>query len=272
MNSPRRLLPALCALLLAGSAAAQVGAGGYVQDEAGLFGLAAVQDADQRLATLREKTHVAFWIRTVKQLPDALVKALDEKGGRSQALAFKQFALEQAQKEGRDGIYALISTAPKHKLAVVVVTSPEVEKLFREPEQIRRIFATSRLDTNPDAPLKEAVDKVEYLLFTRSDETTIGWPLIGAIACGLIGVWLLLGLIRMKLTQPQPGGEPETPQRRNSLMGGMLGGLFGAVAGHWIYDTLFDRDKADRPPETPAQEEAALDQPIEAEAPADEPR
>ncbi len=255
MNLPRSLLPALLALILAGTVQAQP-AGGYIQDDAGLFSPAAVFEADQKIAHLRDTTHVAFWIRTMKVLPDDLIKELSGHSLKGQARAFKRFALEQAESEGRQGIYLLISDAPKHRLTMVVVTPESLSRLFTntDADVLRRIFASSHLKDTPDQILAEGVEKVQYLLVVRSESTTVGWALIGAVGCGLLGLWLLFSVIRFRVPSSTPSGEAETLRRRNNLMGGMLGGMFGTVAGHWIYDALFGNDRDQVQPQTSSPE------------------
>ena len=51
---------------------------------------------------------------------------------------------------------------------------------------------------------------------------------------GALGLWGVLGLVRLRLRTAAP---PEA--RSPALFAALLGGLFGSAAGHWIYDTLF---------------------------------
>lgn len=246
---PKFLVPAFLALILIGTASAQP-AGGYIQDEAGLFSSNAVVEADLKIDTLYDKTHVALWVRTLKKLPESVEASLRGKSSKVQAQHFKSFALELAEKEGRTGIYVLISDDPHQRHSVVVLHPQEVGDLISmaDVNALRLLFSSRRLQkqSTADLTLAEGVEKVQYLLYTRSTETNISWPLIGAVACGLLGLWLLLGLLRMRVARQtlSPG---DTIARRNNFVGGLLGGMFGGVAGHWIYDTLFNRGTPQAP-------------------------
>ncbi len=60
------------------------------------------------------------------------------------------------------------------------------------------------------------------------------WLGVGAVMAGALGLWGVLGLVRLRL---RTGAPPEA--RSPALFAALLGGLFGSAAGHWIYDTLF---------------------------------
>jgi hypothetical protein len=267
MYALSRLLPALLALLLLAGAASAVPVGNYVQDDAEMFGATAVQEANARISELQEKTHMAVWVRTLKEVPaDVLQAQLKLKGTNREVLAFQGFAEELAKKEDRKGVIILISNDQRYQRAVVVVYPKELDSQFREYdcEQVRRILASRQFAKQPNKTLLDAIEKVQYQVLNRSEATTISWPLIGAVIAALLGLWLLLGILRSRLAQGDNGNNNDPQARKNSQVAGLLGGMFGAVAGHWIYDALFDHKKEQQQPPaevTPGQN--PLDEKIE---------
>ena len=65
------------------------------------------------------------------------------------------------------------------------------------------------------------------------------WLQVSGVIVGVLGLWGVLGAgARMRLQAGLPAAGPPEP-RRLALFSGLLGGMFGTAAGHWIYDTLF---------------------------------
>jgi hypothetical protein len=181
---------------------------------------------------------------------------------------FADVAEERAQTESIRGIFVYIckTRTPQHQMAAVVVWPEEYLNKFssRNCEQLRRLFA-SELYKHPDETLQKAVDRVREKVKTRaadaeSDSFWSGWGMWAAIVGGLVGVWLLLGLIRMGIAADRSGivGTATEPAHRARFVPGLLGGMFGSVAGHWLYDRLFH---------APAKPKPAPDEPLSRQNP-----
>jgi hypothetical protein len=91
------------------------------------------------------------------------------------------------------------------------------------------------------------------------------WLAVGGVMAGALALWGVLGVVRLRLQTKTPPAE-SADSRQLSLQNGMLGGMFGSVAGHWIYDTLFIAASGSSPLQTtspavrgPAANEAAND-------------
>jgi hypothetical protein len=259
-----RLSPAILALLILAGPALAATDGDYVHDGANLFDAGTIVKANEQIAELQEKTHIAVWVRTLSKLPEDKVQAWSKMPVKQQAVSFQAFAAKEAQEAGLHGIILLISNDPSFRKAIVAVNPKDLEVRFTDfdCEQVRRVLASSPSGTKPNEILLDAIEKVRSTVMNRSEATSISWPLIGAIIAGLVGLWLLLGVIRMRLMQSRTDHAGETQGRKNSLVSGLLGGMFGAVAGHWIYDTLFDHKKP-TPPAEVAPGKNPLDDQIE---------
>lgn len=264
MNAlPRLLTGSLALLLLAGAAPAML-LGDYILDEAGLYDPKAILEANEKIEELREKTQIGIWIGTWKKVPDDLAKPLfAAQTTRDQFVLFKNYAVDRATRANQHGVLILISNDPAYK-GVVVTTDgklPEVRFTENDCGEVRRILVSRQAVTKPNQTLFEAIEKVRTIVLNRSTATSISWPLIGSVILSLIGLWLLLGVIRSRLLAGRAEAT-DSRGRRNSQVAGLLGGMFGAVAGHWIYDSLFDNRKEHQATPTPAGQNP-MDDPLE---------
>ena len=101
----------------------------------------------------------------------------------------------------------------------------------------RLVWFTRGQDTaKNDKILWNAVEQVrENLAYNL--RPPFPWLPVGGVFLGVLGLWGVLGLVRQRLQGAAVVGAPEPG--RLILYGGLLGGMFGTVAGHWIYDSLF---------------------------------
>jgi uncharacterized protein len=213
-----------------------------VQDEAELFKLETVEKAQGQIREIRETLHLDLFVETVKSVPEKDRKRVRNMYSYQVTRYFAAWAKERAATAGVDGVYILICTEPRN---VQVVVWPESrDKCFprKDREQLRAQLAT-QLRNNPDRALLDAVDQVGAALRANhpteppadSSSPWNGW-LIGGIIVGMLIAWIALGMFRATKAEPaaeQGGGQPA------GFMPGLLGGMFGAVAGYWVYDRLF---------------------------------
>jgi hypothetical protein len=265
MNAlPRRVFALLALLLLAGAARAAV-LGDYIYDEAGLYDPRAMLEANEKIEELRDKTQIGIWITTLKKLPDEVAKPLREaRNTREKVAIFKYFVIDRATKADQHGVLILVSNDPSFK-GVIVTTDgklPEVRFSEQDCEEVRRILISRQAAAKPNQTLLEAVEKVRTIVLNRSAATSVSWPLIGSVILGLVGLWLLLGVIRSRLLAGR-AESVDSRGRRNSQVAGLLGGMFGAVAGHWIYDSLFDNRKEHQPAVPTPAGQNPMDDPLE---------
>jgi hypothetical protein len=209
-----------------------------VRDEAGLFGKDAVAKAEEQIRDLQKRFDLQLVIETVEAVPQADQKRIKGLWHRKeQAAYFKAWAREKAEAAKVDGVYVLICNEPQH---VQVIAWPERrEEVFDKDacDEAYRAFTTSR--TGTDAALLALVAKVREKLEDRQKPTLSNfWKAVLVFSGGVVAVWLVLGLVRWRLNATRPAAAEEGP-REGRLLPGLLGGMFGAVAGYWIYDKLF---------------------------------
>jgi hypothetical protein len=120
------------------------------------------------------------------------------------------------------------------------------------------------LRREPDRALLHAVSEVRAAIQARQPvevpSTSSAWAVGGVIVAFLL-CWVILGIWRAKLAA-RDGAVSGAAAGGVTFKPGLLGGMFGAVAGHWIYDRLFHGGprEAAPPPEEPKPAAAAGDE------------
>jgi uncharacterized protein len=174
---------------------------------------------------------------------------------------FAERAMERAKGQRVNGIYVLICRDPAH--LVVEVGNETRQKAFtlEDRHRLEELMLTRFRAKEYDKGLEEAVDLVQTTLrhnlgtehtpqpghtehtpqpgHTSQPEHQQGggefnwvkWLLIGGAV--LLGVWLLIGLLR------GIGGGMGGMGGGGGFFPSLLGGLFGAAAGMWLYDSFF---------------------------------
>lgn len=259
---------------LASKSGAEIPGSARITDEAALFSNDAKHQAEQRMANARFDRGLHFHVDTYKALP-ADVKARYDAAGPDKARFMKDWAKTVATGDRAKGPYVLICQKPGW--TVVLIDEETVNRGFGKGEEdhIKSLFdnamkaAGAKENANAprdevvrirDAALLQATDyviadlrgtKVIHTDGTPTKETKAatapekkgmsigGWICLGI--CVLLAIWLVVGIIRA-LTAPSYGGG----YGGGGYGGGggfgfgtaLLGGMFGAMAGMWLYNSM----------------------------------
>jgi uncharacterized protein len=241
MRIPRRYywVPVLAGLFLAANPAGVAAA--EVKDDAGFFSPDAVRKANQQLEEIKRRYDRSLVIETFKTVPEG--KADKLAGAQDRRRVYDEWAKERARARDAD-IYALITREPSH---VEVVARTRLQKQFSDQERGRLAdLLVKHFDTKHyDQGLSEAVRFVQTALADstapaksqarenagaaadRQHGSNWSW-VIWLLLIGL-GAFLLIGLFRAMSGGFGGGG----------FLTSLLGGLFGAAAGMWLYNTFF---------------------------------
>lgn len=230
-------------LLAAGSLSA------LVEDRAQLFSKAAAQTADKKLGEVKTSTGKEVLVLTTPDL-----------GGQT----ISQFIRKEAMDRKLNGVIIVISVNPRQ---LEVVPGRKTALVFNrdKAQQTMKIFQQN-LRKNPDKALGEAVQLI-YETFKNAPAAMLvadshqiqpaapatepssggGWLKWLIIAVVVFGVIRLIGfLLSRNQAAAAPGSATAAPGAfGGGFMSSLLGGLFGAMAGHWLYDKFFS-DHEDR--------------------------
>lgn len=226
----------IAALMLTGTLYAAV------EDGATLFSAKAITSADKKLADIRQSTGKEIIILTTNDL-----------GGKS----ISEFTRNTASTRKLNGMIVVISTKPR---MLEVVPGRKTSMAFnREKVQKTLEIFKQNLRKNPDGALAEAV-QFFYDTFKNASSALIvpdshqapmraressgsgsfGW-LKWVFIIG--GVLLIVRLISYFMNRNANPATPGTPGAAGFGGGGffpsLMGGIFGAMAGSWLYDRFF---------------------------------
>ncbi len=252
-------------LMLSSSASAQV------SDQRKLFSERAVQDANAVIGNIARNYKKQLVIET-RLAPSEVKDAPKDKVGAAMA----NWTKTEFKRRNIDGVYVVITSSPD-RFYVFVGDNTRTSGFVKEEDRLRIEKTLADLLPKP-AKHDEALGSITQIVNSAMAQRPIGnqkgAPKAGAgaapvgagnaaedegmslgmmIAIGigiLLAVWIVFAIIRA-LTAPRmqpgmggPGGQPGYGGYGGGGGGGgfmtsMLGGLFGAAAGMWMYNSFF---------------------------------
>jgi len=234
-----------------------------VQDGAGLFSKEAIRAANEEIAVIKNQYH-----------KDVMVETVDSVKGVTGDDAWKKWALDRVTNYRVEGVYMAIVKEQKH--VQVEIGEQSLKKGdFRvaDRKELVKILKENMKEGHPDDALRKAVSYAHDALRENTRGKVEAAPPapavaqqnapvqqehhggqaaagilggIGGIIClvivGLLVVWLIFGLIRTFTGGGYYGGG-YGPGYGYGGGGGffpsLLGGMFGAAAGMWMYNHWF---------------------------------
>jgi uncharacterized protein len=250
-----------------------------VRDEGKFFSAEAIQKANDKVKQIARDFKIDLAIETFSGVPANLEPEYRKaEGNDAKARFIRAWAVRRAEQEALHGIYVMIVRDPT-KLEVLVGerTRQRAFTLSDRDELVKKMVPLLRAKKNDEA-LLETVRFVEATLKSHLGHraasgvnapaphaaadgdrnggiSTLGWI---AIAIGIVVLlWIVFGLVRALTGFGRgayggaggPGGSYGPGGNGPGAYGGgfggggfmtsLLGGLFGAAAGHWLYDSFF---------------------------------
>jgi hypothetical protein len=249
-----------------------------VKDEAKFFSASAVEKANGEIAAINRKYRKDLLIETLESPPADQAEKF-AKPGRTRDEFYNAWARERARKARVNGIYVLITKKPGHVEVEVGNETQRRAFTLENRNKLRDILLDGFKKNEHDKGLLEGVRYVDRTISENEGGAAhpkselapvaqrgenhnvpgagggmgMSWIIWAVII--LIGFFILRGLFRA-LTGggarpgygggygPGPGGPGPGPGWGGGGGGGgfltnMVGGIFGAAAGNWLYDSFF---------------------------------
>lgn len=233
-----------------------------VRDEVDLFSLLGRQQATLDAAYVKDHFKKDLRIEALK--PPAVPRGLDVKDPKAVKMFFGKWAGDRYKASGIDGV--LVVLVPEVKQIRVVVGAATLRsglftdqdrqdlqdrmaELLRKDQPDEALTAGTKfvrdamdrhlarkLDADPTAAVFPGDGKKAPVGAAVPADKATPWTTYLLIGLGVLaGLWLLSGLFRGLSSM---GGGPGAGGG-GGFMSGMLGGLFGAMAGMWLYNNVF---------------------------------
>lgn len=253
----RFFLPALAATLLLGTAGAR--AAGGIQDDGAFFSEFAKVNATGTINDVSARLHKDIAVQTFAAVPEDMKATVIHPDKAATNRGFSQWAEQLARTKKVNGVFILLVKQPAH-LQVVVGTDTQRQAftLTDRVTLIQRMLEQLRNKKNDDA----LIDAVNFISTTMSahrngaagpvsskarsfqkEGGSSSWlPTIGIVLLIWVGFSLIRGLFRSMsgggggvgggMGQPGYGGG-------GGFFQNVMGSMFGAAAGMWMYDNFF---------------------------------
>ncbi len=252
MNTLTRhlFLPALAATLLLGTAGTR--AAGGIQDEGALFSDFAKVNATGTIQDVVTKLHKDIAVQTFATVPEDMKAAILQSGKPATNRGFSQWAEQLARAKKVNGVFILLVKQPAH-LQVVVGndTQQQAFTLTDRATLVQRMIEQLRNKKNDEA-LIEGVNFISATMKSHlsaravtfntkvhtSQQGFTSWLPIGIVLLIWVGFSLIRGLFRSLSGGGAVGGMGQ-PYGGGGFFQNMMGSMFGAAAGMWMYDQFF---------------------------------
>lgn len=282
---------ALCLFLAgAGTHAANL-ANLAIRDQAGFFSEAAESTAARTISEIERSQKKDLVIETFAEVPAEVRRGVDLQDKAAVKRLFESWSVQRARELGLNGIYVVMTREPAH-LQVVVgnETQREAFTLADRDALVVRMLDRLRAKKNDEA-LIAGVEFVRDTLRSHAssgartpagarssvnppaqaprqamaEASTRGFSwfslLVPLLLLGLVGL-VVMRLVRALMGRGSVGGTPPPlGGGGGGFMRSMLGGLFGAATGMWLYNMFSGHGSnawgADAPP-TPGGSDGGL--------------
>lgn len=263
---PRFFASAAAALLLVQPGSLRAG-GAAIHDEAGFFSERAKADAGYLVTELQRTMHKDVCVETFAAIPEEFTKGVNLQDKLALNKAVNTWAVQRARSQGVNGVYIVLVKQPAHLQALVGNDTQKRAFTLSDRDQLVNLMLTKLRAKDYDGALREGLGFVASTMRThgagspravsgpvsaRHGEAAAsssggGW-LLPLIIVGVIA-WVIIGIIRSLTNRgsvvsggnAMPGmmGGGGVPGQSGGFMRNMLGGMFGSMAGMWMYDQFF---------------------------------
>lgn len=253
----RRIPMTLAALAMAICAHPLLAEGG-VRDEAKVFSPETVAKANEMIRRMVTEHKKELLVETLAAIPSVEKGGPDLKNNAATKKWIQEYALGRAKSNSVDGVYLLLIQEPrKFQFEIGTKTQQKAFTIANRSEAEKKIIPLLK-DNKMDEALLALVNFVQEK-YTEHHQVAgnrnrgvqpvaaqqgennplLGYLCLGALVLG--GIMLVMGLIRGFSGMGGGGGMggPGYGGGGGGFFSNFLGGMFGAAAGMWMYDSFF---------------------------------
>ncbi len=256
---------ALCAALVA-SVPAQAAGAGFIRDQGEFFSESGKAEASRKIAELERRFKKDVIVETFKEIPSEYKTSAGAKDKAALNSLYSKWALRQARELRVNGIYVLLTRQPAHLQIEVGNSTQNRAFTLRDRDDLATLMLGKLRNKEFDQALLEGLNFVSATMashvaprpayvanrsvmntepaVTTRNSSIWGWAF--PIVICLLVIWAGIAIVRTLLRGVGGGGfSPGFSPGSAGMMGGsggggffrsLLGGVFGAAAGMWLYD------------------------------------
>jgi uncharacterized membrane protein YgcG len=238
-----------------------VGAGTVgVRDNGNFFSDSATEGANRRISEIKTQFKKDLVVETFKTIPEEISQGVDLTDKSARNKMFEQWTVKEAKQQNVNGIYVLLSKEPAHLQIVVGNETQNKAFTLKDRDSLASLMLSKLRKNENDEALSECVKFVATTIashplpstkvsnFTSPSATSsaraskteqgIPWGWIITAIVGLFAMWLIVGVIRSLMGGRGASAGPGMMQGAGGggMFNSLLGGMFGAAAGMWLYD------------------------------------
>jgi len=235
-----------------------------IRDNGAFFSARAKTEALSGIDDIGKRFRKDLVYETYSAIPQDLKQGVDLADKAAMGRFYEEWALKQAKQQRVNGIYILLVKEPPHLQILVGNDTQKRAFSLKDRDELRSLMLPKLHNKQYDEALLESVRFVSATLLAHAP-TRGRTPVVGhrseapsssnnwLIKALLIGgaVWLVLRIVRAVAGGGGNGGgysgtamTPGVGGGGGGFMSNMLGGMFGAAAGMWIYDQFSGRSSS----------------------------
>jgi len=251
----RAFLGLLAGILLDAHVCSAAGSG--VLDNGGFFSEQAKSDAGKVIAEVERTLHKDIAIETFREIPGNLKAGVNVQDKTALNHLFQQWAEKQAKEKRVNGVYVFLVKEPAHLQAVVGNDTQRLAFTLKDRDSLVLLMLGKLRAHQNDEALRDGVDFIFATMKSHVNPRThpgtvpapatmrpsqpsggsTGW-LIPSIVIGVV-VWVIIGLFRALSGRMGGGTAIGQAGGGGGFFSSLIGGMFGAAAGMWMYDQFF---------------------------------
>ena len=244
--------------VLFGLSVVSAGSGG-VRDNGDFFSEPAKKEATRKILEIEKQYKKELVIETFTTIPEDVTQGIDLTDIPARNKMFEQWAVKEARQQKVNGIFVLLSREPAHLHIVVGNETQNKAFTLTDRDNLAKLMLDKMRAKRNDEALTECVKFVGTTIAghathvapsakhnnataTPSSSLATGsaspWGWIITAVVGLAVVWLIVGVLRSFMGRSGAGaGAGMMPGASGGgMFNSLLGGMFGAAAGMWLYD------------------------------------
>ena len=225
-------------------------------DNGGFFSEQAKSDASKTIGAMERTYRKDLAIETFKEIPANLKEGVNVLDKTAVARICEKWAETRAKQKAVNGVYILLVKDPSHLQVLVGNDTQRLAFTLRNRDELVALMITDLRAHRNDEALRRGVDFVATTLRSHAGNRSrssapvagnthrqsgggVNWIVV--LLVGGLALWLVVGLIR-GLSRGMGGGQAMGQPGYGGGGGGggflssLVGGMFGAAAGMWMYD------------------------------------